>query len=35
VPGAKIVMIEGSGHSPMVEPAKTLELIRGFLQPKR
>jgi pimeloyl-ACP methyl ester carboxylesterase len=33
VPGAKIVMIEGSGHSPMVEkPAKTLELIRGFLR---
>jgi pimeloyl-ACP methyl ester carboxylesterase len=33
VPGAKIVMIEGSGHSPMVEkPAKTLELIRAFLR---
>jgi pimeloyl-ACP methyl ester carboxylesterase len=33
VPGAKIVLIEGSGHSPMVEkPAKTLELIRGFLR---
>jgi pimeloyl-ACP methyl ester carboxylesterase len=33
VPGAKIVMIEGSGHSPMVEkPAKTLELIRDFLR---
>jgi pimeloyl-ACP methyl ester carboxylesterase len=33
VPGAKIVMIEGSGHSPMVEkPAKTLELIRSFLR---
>ena len=33
VPGAKIAMIEGAGHSPMVEmPAKTLELIRGFLQ---
>jgi pimeloyl-ACP methyl ester carboxylesterase len=35
VPGAKVVMIEGSGHSPMVEkPAKTLELIRSFLPPK-
>jgi pimeloyl-ACP methyl ester carboxylesterase len=32
VPGAKVVMIEGSGHSPMVEkPARTLELIRDFL----
>ena len=32
VPGARVEMIEGSGHSPMVEkPAKTLELIRGFL----
>jgi pimeloyl-ACP methyl ester carboxylesterase len=32
VPGAKIVMIEGAGHSPMVEkPARTLELIRAFL----
>jgi len=32
VPGAKIAIIEGAGHSPMVErPAKTLELIRGFL----
>jgi pimeloyl-ACP methyl ester carboxylesterase len=32
VPGAKVAMIEGAGHSPMVEsPAKTLELIRGFL----
>ena len=28
-------MIEGSGHSPMVEkPARTLELIRGFLPPQ-
>jgi pimeloyl-ACP methyl ester carboxylesterase len=35
VPGAEVVMIEGSGHSPMVEkPAKTLEVIRGFLPPK-
>jgi pimeloyl-ACP methyl ester carboxylesterase len=35
VPDARVVMIEGSGHSPMVEkPAKTLELIRGFLPPK-
>jgi pimeloyl-ACP methyl ester carboxylesterase len=34
VPGAKVAMIEGAGHSPMVEsPAKTLELIRGFLPP--
>lgn len=34
VPGARVEMIEGSGHSPMVEaPAKTLELIRGFLPP--
>jgi pimeloyl-ACP methyl ester carboxylesterase len=33
VPGAKIVMIEGSGHSPMVEkPARTLELIKSFLR---
>jgi pimeloyl-ACP methyl ester carboxylesterase len=33
VPGAKIAMIEGSGHSPMVEkPARTLELIRDFLR---
>jgi pimeloyl-ACP methyl ester carboxylesterase len=33
VPGAKIVMIEGSGHSPMVEkPAQTLELIKSFLR---
>ena len=34
VPGARVEMIAGSGHSPMVEaPAKTLELIRGFLAP--
>jgi pimeloyl-ACP methyl ester carboxylesterase len=33
VPGAKIVMIEGSVHSPMVEkPARTLELIKNFLR---
>ena len=33
VPGAKTATIEGAGHSPMVEqPAKTLELIRGFLK---
>ncbi len=32
VPGARVVIIEGSGHSPMVEaPQKTLESIRGFL----
>jgi pimeloyl-ACP methyl ester carboxylesterase len=32
VPGAKVVMIDGVGHSPMVEaPAKTLSLIRKFL----
>ena len=31
VPGAQVVIIEGAGHSPMVEaPAKTLALIRGF-----
>ena len=34
VPSAKIVMIDGAGHSPMVEaPAKTLEAIRSFLSP--
>ena len=34
VPGARVEMIEGAGHSPMVEaPAKTLALIRGFLAP--
>lgn len=32
VPGAKVAIIAGAGHSPMVEmPAKTLELIRDFL----
>jgi abhydrolase domain-containing protein 6 len=36
VPGAEMVMIEGSGHSPMVEaPEKTLEAIRGFLSAAR
>jgi pimeloyl-ACP methyl ester carboxylesterase len=35
VPGAEVKMIEGAGHSPMVEsPAKVLELIRSFLRPK-
>lgn len=34
VPGAKVIMIDGAGHSPMVEsPAKTLQAIRGFLGP--
>lgn len=34
VPGAKVAMIDGSGHSPMVEnPVKTLELIHAFLKP--
>lgn len=34
VPGAKVTMIEGVGHSPMVEsPAKVLELIKTFLRP--
>jgi pimeloyl-ACP methyl ester carboxylesterase len=33
IPGAKVTMIEGAGHSPMVEsPAKVIELIRGFLR---
>jgi pimeloyl-ACP methyl ester carboxylesterase len=32
VPGAKVEIIDGSGHSPMVEaPAKTLDLIKSFL----
>lgn len=36
VPGAKVEMIEGSGHSPMVEaPQQTLELIRRFLSATR
>jgi pimeloyl-ACP methyl ester carboxylesterase len=33
VPGAKIAMIEGAGHSPMVEaPVQTLKLIEDFLK---
>jgi pimeloyl-ACP methyl ester carboxylesterase len=33
VPGSEVVIIEGAGHSPMVEnPAKTLELIRQFMR---
>jgi pimeloyl-ACP methyl ester carboxylesterase len=32
VPSGKVPMIEGAGHSPMVErPPQTLELIRSFL----
>jgi len=32
VPGAKVEIIDGAGHSPMVEaPARTLELIDSFL----
>lgn len=32
VPGARLVMIDGAGHSPMVEaPAKVLELIKDFV----
>ena len=32
--GARIVMIDGAGHSPMIEaPAKTLEALRRFLSP--
>jgi pimeloyl-ACP methyl ester carboxylesterase len=32
VSGARVEIIEGAGHSPMVEaPEKTLELIRGFV----
>jgi len=35
VPGAKIVMIPGAGHSPMVEtPEKVLEAIRNFERPE-
>jgi pimeloyl-ACP methyl ester carboxylesterase len=34
VPGGRIAIIEGAGHSPMVEkPTKTLGLIRDFLRP--
>lgn len=33
VPGARLVMIEGAGHSPMVEkPEETLAAIKGFIQ---
>jgi pimeloyl-ACP methyl ester carboxylesterase len=32
VPGASVVMIDGAGHSPMVEaPERTSALIRNFL----
>jgi pimeloyl-ACP methyl ester carboxylesterase len=32
VPGASVVMIDGAGHSPMVEaPERTLTLIKDFL----
>jgi len=32
VPGASVVMVDGAGHSPMVEaPERTLALIRDFL----
>jgi pimeloyl-ACP methyl ester carboxylesterase len=32
VPGAKVVILGGPGHSPMVEaPEKTLALIKNFL----
>ncbi len=32
VPGAEIVMIDGAGHSPMVEkPGETLALLKGFI----
>jgi len=31
---ARIVMFDGTGHSPMIEaPAKTLEALRSFLSP--
>ncbi len=34
VPGAKVVIIEGSGHSPMVEkPAEVLQQLHVFLPP--
>lgn len=33
VPGARVTMIEGVGHSPMVEaPAKTIDVIKTFLR---
>ena len=33
VPGTRVAMIEGAGHSPIVEaPARTLELIDAFLK---
>jgi pimeloyl-ACP methyl ester carboxylesterase len=33
VPGAKVAILDGIGHSPMVEaPAQTLKLIEGFLK---
>jgi pimeloyl-ACP methyl ester carboxylesterase len=33
VPGAKVAVIQGAGHSPMVEaPAKTLQLIEDFYE---
>ena len=33
VTGAKVAMIEGFGHSPMIEaPVKTLKLIEDFLK---
>jgi pimeloyl-ACP methyl ester carboxylesterase len=32
LPGVRVVLIDGAGHSPMVEqPAKTLDLIKSFL----
>jgi len=34
VPGAKVVILDGAGHSPMVEaPKETLALIKDFLAP--
>jgi pimeloyl-ACP methyl ester carboxylesterase len=36
VPGTRVVLIDGAGHSPMVEqPAKTLDLIKSFLPAER
>jgi len=36
VPGVRVVMVDGAGHSPMVEaPARTLELIEPFLDDAR